>query len=158
MALEPITRQEKIIAGQDLKPITRMEKFLKEYGGGAITVTITKHVDYNVTPNVITYSIDKTAEEIQNAYRNGSEIKWHLINDIDEDFGFLNVAASYDEASLSFELSSVGSVTESQGQKFLFFDRVLVFLREEGNELKCVLRGATYSYSVTLTAGSEGFI
>lgn len=33
MALEPITRQEKIIAGQDLTPITRMEKFLKEYGG-----------------------------------------------------------------------------------------------------------------------------
>lgn len=33
MALEPITRQEKIIAGQDLTPITRMEKFLKEFGG-----------------------------------------------------------------------------------------------------------------------------
>ena len=35
MALEPITRQEKIIAGQDLKPITRMEMFLKQYGGGS---------------------------------------------------------------------------------------------------------------------------
>ena len=34
MALEPITRQEKIIAGQDLTPITRMEKFLKDFGGG----------------------------------------------------------------------------------------------------------------------------
>ena len=34
MALEPITRQEKIIAGQDLTPITRMEKFLKNFGGG----------------------------------------------------------------------------------------------------------------------------
>lgn len=34
MALEPITRQEKIIAGQDLTPITRMEMFLKQYGGG----------------------------------------------------------------------------------------------------------------------------
>lgn len=33
MALEPITRQEKIIAGQDLTPITRMEKFLKNFGG-----------------------------------------------------------------------------------------------------------------------------
>lgn len=32
MALEPITRQEKIIAGQDLAPITRMEKFLKDFG------------------------------------------------------------------------------------------------------------------------------
>ena len=34
MALEPITRQEQIIAGKDLEPITRMEMFLKEYGGG----------------------------------------------------------------------------------------------------------------------------
>ena len=34
MALEPITRQEKIIAGQDLTPITRLEKFLKNFGGG----------------------------------------------------------------------------------------------------------------------------
>lgn len=34
MALEPITRQEKIIAGQDLTPITRTEMFLKQYGGG----------------------------------------------------------------------------------------------------------------------------
>lgn len=34
MELEPITRQEKIIAGQDLTPITRMEKFLKNFGGG----------------------------------------------------------------------------------------------------------------------------
>ena len=29
MALEPITRKEKIIAGKDLEPITRLEKFLK---------------------------------------------------------------------------------------------------------------------------------
>ena len=34
MALKPITRQEQIIAGKDLEPITRMEKFLKQYGGG----------------------------------------------------------------------------------------------------------------------------
>lgn len=34
MALEPITRQEKIIAGQDLTPITRLEMFLKQFGGG----------------------------------------------------------------------------------------------------------------------------
>lgn len=34
MELKPITRQEKIIAGQDLTPITRMEKFLKQFGSG----------------------------------------------------------------------------------------------------------------------------
>lgn len=35
MALEPITRQEQIVAGKDLKPITRLEMFLKQYGGGS---------------------------------------------------------------------------------------------------------------------------
>ena len=35
MALKPITRQEQIIAGKNLEPITRMERFLKEYGGGS---------------------------------------------------------------------------------------------------------------------------
>lgn len=35
MEMEPITRQEQIIAGKDLEPITRMERFLKEYGGAS---------------------------------------------------------------------------------------------------------------------------
>ena len=34
MELEAITRQEQIIAGKDLQPVTRMEFFLKAYGGG----------------------------------------------------------------------------------------------------------------------------
>lgn len=44
MALEPITRKEKIIAGQDLTPITRMEKFLKNFGvggGGSVPKPLT---------------------------------------------------------------------------------------------------------------------
>ena len=47
MALEPITRQEKIIAGQDLTPITRMEKFLKDFGGGG---SIPKPLTYDYMP------------------------------------------------------------------------------------------------------------
>lgn len=46
MALEPITRQEKIIAGKDLEPITRMEKFLKQYGGGGGSVPKPLTYDY----------------------------------------------------------------------------------------------------------------
>lgn len=47
MALEPITRQEKIIAGQDLTPITRLEKFLKNFGGGG---SIPKPLTYDYMP------------------------------------------------------------------------------------------------------------
>lgn len=49
MALEPITRQEKIIAGHDLTPITRMEKFLKQYGGGG-GGSVPKPLTYDYMP------------------------------------------------------------------------------------------------------------
>ena len=48
MALEPITRQEKIIAGQDLTPITRMEKFLKDFGCGG---SVPKPLTYDYMPD-----------------------------------------------------------------------------------------------------------
>ena len=49
MALEPITRQEKIIAGQDLTPITRMEMFLKSFGGGG-GGSVPKPLTYDYMP------------------------------------------------------------------------------------------------------------
>ena len=49
MALEPITRQEKIIAGKDLEPITRMEKFVKQYGGGG-GGSVPKPLTYDYMP------------------------------------------------------------------------------------------------------------
>ena len=49
MALEPITRQEKIIAGQDLTPITRMEMFLKNFGGGGGS-SVPKPLTYDYMP------------------------------------------------------------------------------------------------------------
>lgn len=49
MALEPITRKEKIIAGQDLTPITRMEKFLKNFGGGG-GGSVPKPLTYDYMP------------------------------------------------------------------------------------------------------------
>ena len=49
MALEPITRQEKIIAGQDLTPITRLEKFLKQFGGGG-GGSVPKPLTYDYMP------------------------------------------------------------------------------------------------------------
>ena len=80
MALEPITRQEKIIAGQDLTPITRMEKFLKEYGGsggsgggsGGVTTLHINVTAVNTEAGLVTASTaDKTPEEMQQASPNG---------------------------------------------------------------------------------------
>lgn len=50
MALEPITRKEKIIAGQDLTPITRLEMFLKQFGGGGGGGSVPKPLTYDYMP------------------------------------------------------------------------------------------------------------
>ena len=79
MALEPITRQEKIIAGEDLQPITRLEKFLKEYGGsggsgggggGATTLHINV-TGINTETSQATITADKTPAEIKQAALDG---------------------------------------------------------------------------------------
>ena len=80
MALEPITRQEQIIAGKDLEPITRLEKFLKEYGGsggsgGGSGGVTTLHINVTAvnpeTMAVTTFTADKTPLEMQQASVNG---------------------------------------------------------------------------------------
>ena len=80
MALEPITRKEKIIAGQDLTPITRMEKFLKQFGGGGGS-SVPKPLTYDYMPEGYpTKSVQTTTlmEEQQVAFtlseENGSYI------------------------------------------------------------------------------------
>ena len=78
MALEPITRQEKIIAGKDLEPVTRMEMFLKQYGGGgggggsvpAAGGVTTLHINVtavNMETMEATFTADKTPAEMQQA-------------------------------------------------------------------------------------------
>ena len=76
MALEPITRQEKIIAGQDLTPITRLEKFLKNFGGGGGgdggggSAATTLHINVsavNFETMEATFTADKTPTEMLDA-------------------------------------------------------------------------------------------
>ena len=76
MELEPITRQEKIIAGQDLTPITRMEMFLKQFcggGGGSVPAAggvTTLHINVtavNMETMEATFTADKTPSEMQQA-------------------------------------------------------------------------------------------
>ena len=81
MALEPITRQEKIIAGKDLEPITRMEMFLKQYGGGGgggsapatggVTTLRINVTAVNKETMEATFTADKTPTEMQQASANG---------------------------------------------------------------------------------------
>ena len=67
MALEPITRQEQIIAGKDLEPITRMEKFLKQYGGGGGGGGSGFEYDFIIKTDGETYTLDTGTYEAINA-------------------------------------------------------------------------------------------
>ena len=82
MALEPITRKEKIIAGENLEPITRMEQFLKKFGGsggsggsggggGGVTTLHINVTGGNVETKEATFTADKTTTEMQQASANG---------------------------------------------------------------------------------------
>ena len=71
MALEPVTRQEKIIAGQDLEPITRMEMFLKQYGGGSSggeEPFFTGAVDWDMSEENLISGFNYEATEIREYY------------------------------------------------------------------------------------------
>ena len=75
MALEPITRQEKIIAGEDLTPITRMEKFLKDFGGGGGESDFNVNVVETSEGQGVTYlTLDATNEQIGEAYESGKHV------------------------------------------------------------------------------------
>lgn len=75
MALEPITRQEKIIAGQDLEPITRMEMFLKNFGGsgggGGASSADVFIIHATIDETDTNAQLDKTTEQIYEAYQSG---------------------------------------------------------------------------------------
>ena len=101
MALEPITRKEKIIAGEDLQPITRLEKFLKEYGGsgGGVSpeevATIIKEqfpqikeqfiVTFSTT-DMKNWTCDKTLAEITEAINSGKEVVGSVAGGYNVDF------------------------------------------------------------------------
>ena len=101
MALEPITRQEKIISGENLKPITRMEMFLKEFGGGGGSVSseevvaIVKEQFPQIKEQfIVTFSstdmknwtCDKTLAEITEAINSGKEVVGSLNGEMKLDF------------------------------------------------------------------------
>lgn len=74
MELEAITRQEQIIAGKDLQPVTRMEFFLKAYGGGGSGSSVPKPLTFDYMPEGYpTKSVQTTTlmEEQEVAFTSG---------------------------------------------------------------------------------------
>ena len=122
MALEPITRQEKIIAGQDLEPITRMEMFLKNFGGGGggstggglFKVTITGTA--NETGDSYTYESDKTGREVYDASMNGLLPYAELIVGGEIYFGFVPCMGASDQYQTLFTGVTGNQITNNVGK------------------------------------------
>ena len=138
MALEPITRQEKIIAGQDLTPITRMEMFLKKYGGsggsggggggGAVTTLHINITAVNMETMEATFTADKTPAEMQQASANGPT--WCVV--------------SFAAGVMASSAISIGIPPVWQGQ-WPSFGGVTPLVHDENgdNDFICAVRGFT---------------
>ena len=101
MAIEPITRKEKIIAGENLEPITRLEKFLKQYGGSGggvspeeVAAIVKQQFPQIKEQFIVTFSsadmknwtCDKTLAEITEAINSGKEVVGSLMGLLNVDF------------------------------------------------------------------------
>lgn len=83
--LEPITRKEMIISGEDLEPITREEWFLKQYGGGGgsaseqiMFVTGTKSTSQGLTHA----TLSKSFSEMYNYVKDGGKTIIITVDDL----------------------------------------------------------------------------
>ena len=146
MALEPITRQEKIIAGQDLTPITRMEMFLKQYGGGGGgdggggSAATTLHINIsavNFETMEATFTADKTPTEMRQAAVNGPV--WCV----------LTIAAGI----MAEEAVSVGVPPAWHGAGVVAFGSVTANAHDDNgnNKTGCAVRSGSAGWLVDLT-------
>ena len=132
MELEPITRKEKIIAGENLEPITRMEQFLKKFGGsggsgGGGGGATTLHINVtavNFETMEATFTADKTPLEMQEASVAGPI--WCVV--------------TFAAGLMSEEAVSIGVPPAWYGGQSAFGETVLSVHKDNGNN--------TYSYAV----------
>ena len=129
MALEPITRQEQIIAGKDLQPVTRMEFFLKAYGGGGSGGGGgVFHVNLTPTEMENQYSADKTFAEIVAAHKGGMGVE-AVIVESEGDLEYISV----------YQLSNINEV-----------ENIIIF------ESAGSMMGSWYIYEATM--GADGVV
>lgn len=70
MAIEPVTRKERILSGEDIEPVTRLEYFLKNSGGGGGGGGVFR-VDMLYDEETDSLRSSKTATEIISALNSG---------------------------------------------------------------------------------------
>ena len=111
MGLEAITRQEQIIVGKDLKPVTRMEKFLKSYGGGS-----GGGADWNASEGEAGYVKNRTHYEKTTVVNEPLNITW-----VGNTEGLVSVAGLFYKVSdlvLTDEQISLVTVHGSDGSSY----------------------------------------
>ena len=135
MALEPITRQEQIIAGKDLEPITRMEKFLKEYGGGG-GASSWNDLDDRPFGEVTTY---------------GDTLTWDGNTDGLEVFGDVFYKVSDIVPTMEY-CANGGAVTISDGRSMPFVNKEVM---QDGTSI-LISPGGGVPFAVVVTSDADG--
>lgn len=145
MALEPITRQEKIIAGQDLTPITRMEKFLKQYGGGSGGVTSWNELEGKpfVTVGGDTLEWDGNTEGLE-------------YNEVLGMYRIADSAPTVDDLNNAGNMSGgVGFIGSDSVQEFAHAD---IFYEEAGGVIRLAAAGGLQAFLFPEDFDAEGIV
>lgn len=148
MALEPITRQEQIIAGKDLEPITRMERFLKEYGGASSWNDLTDKPFGNLPTGGDTLTWDGNTDGLD-SFLMGGGMSLYKVSDVkltlnDYKDGIIAVMGG-NEIPVSAEAIQEVALTDG----FFFYDAVM-FVPHDNYEIPdsdIQLNGGIYLYS-----------
>ena len=154
MALEPITRQEKIIAGQDLKPITRMEMFLKQYGGGSSggkEPFFTGAVDWDKSAENLISGFNYEATAIREYYP--------LVKLSDDEVAkFINIYENGGDAIFDTTVMVDGGLLQFEKDATEGEDNTLLFIYKGGEKINVYTEGffpsqakpSVYAYSTEL--------
>ena len=129
--MEPITRKEKLIAGEQLTPITREEMFLKKYGGGSglFLVTVTQNDDG-------TYAADKTFAEISAAIESGASVR--CVRKLDYVWLYFDLTQYITNRAIGFSASSAVPANNTEDGKAVHICELLAIAADNSVMMQTV--------------------
>jgi hypothetical protein len=156
--LEPITRKEMIISGEDLEPITREEWFLKQYGGGGGSNTVIINGEYITSFEQEVYKCSTPFSDVCKALKDGKIVKLSITNDFAHAFGNIGDYFKFKSMEVDPLSEEIISITFERLYKksstTLCNDTIIYSATDTNNEHALIkTEWTSVEKSVTLTAG-----
>lgn len=128
--MEPITRKERILSGEDIKPITRLEHFLKEAAGGGGGSSLPSYTDAD---NGKVLGLAETDGTVAPAWVNGGggANAW----DFEVHFAWDDELQAY---SSSLSVADFAQIYDNLDLETGVFKKCLAFIQGDGDVIKSI--------------------